>query len=53
MKPGSDLGLNELSVGHGGNHNHSKSLMKSPIDDLIILDKKKEILDKKVYIQNN
>ena len=58
-----DLSLHELSVQHGhhgGSHNHSKSLMKasSPVgfDDLNnsqhnIMDKKKEILDKKRYEQ--
>lgn len=58
-----DLSLHELSVQHGhagGTHNHSKSLMKanSPgaFDELNhsqhnIMDKKKEILDKKRYEQ--
>ena len=36
---------------HGGNHNHSKSLMKSNNDELNLIDKKKEILEKKRYEQ--
>ena len=48
---GIDLSLHELSLHHGGHHNHSKSLMKSPADDLNLVDKKKEILDKKRYEQ--
>ena len=46
---GIDLSMHELSLHHGGHHNHSKSLMKSPVDDLTMVDKKKEILDKKRY----
>jgi len=46
---GADLGLHELSLHHGGHHNHSRSLMK--VDDLNLNDKKKEILDKKRYEQ--
>jgi hypothetical protein len=58
-----DISLHELSVQHGhhgATHNHSKSLMKasSPggFDELNhsqhnIMDKKKEILDKKRYEQ--
>ena len=42
-------GLHELSLHHGGHHNHSRSLMK--VDDLNLNDKKKEILDKKRYEQ--
>lgn len=48
---GIDLSLHELSLHHGGHHNHSKSLMKSPADDLALVDKKKEILEKKRYEQ--
>lgn len=44
-----EMGLHELSLHHGGNHNHSKSLMKSNVDELNLIDKKKEILDKKRY----
>lgn len=45
-KPGSiDLSLQELSVGNG--HHHSKSLMKSPMEELMVLDKKG--LEKKRY----
>jgi len=46
---GIDLSLHELSLHHGNHHNHSKSLMKSPADDLTLVDKKKEILEKKRY----
>jgi hypothetical protein len=46
---GNDLSLHELSLHHGGHHNHSKSLMKSPADELNLVDKKKEILEKKRY----
>lgn len=45
------MGLHELSLHHGGNHNHSKSLMKSNGDEINLIDKKKEILDKKRYEQ--
>ena len=38
---GIDLSLHELSL-HHGHHNHSKSLMKSPADDLNLVDKKKK-----------
>ena len=48
---GIDLSLHELSLHHGGHHNHSKSLMKSPADDMNLVDKKKEILEKKRYEQ--
>ena len=48
-----DMGMHELSMqhpgAHHGHHNHSKSLMKGPTDDLALIDKKKEILDKKRY----
>ena len=44
-----DMSLHELSLHHGGNHNHSKSLMKSNNDELNLIDKKKEILEKKRY----
>ena len=47
--------MHELSMqhpgAHHGHHNHSKSLMKGPTDDLALIDKKKEILDKKRYEQ--
>lgn len=46
-----DMSLHELSLHHGGNHNHSKSLMKSNNDELNLIDKKKEILEKKRYEQ--
>ena len=46
---GVDLSLNELSLHHGGHHNHSKSLMKAGADDLNMVDKKREILEKKRY----
>jgi len=46
---GVDLSLHELSLHHGGHHNHSKSLMKAGADDLNMVDKKKEILEKKRY----
>lgn len=45
------MSLHELSLHHGGNHNHSKSLMKSNNDELNLIDKKKEILEKKRYEQ--
>jgi hypothetical protein len=48
---GIDLSQHELSLHHGGIHNHSKSLMKTPVDELNLVDKKKEILDKKRYEQ--
>ena len=41
--------MHELSVHHGGHHNHSKSLMKA--EDHGMVDKKKEILEKKRYEQ--
>ena len=47
------MGLHELSMQQHkaphGYHNNSKSLMKGPTDDLALIDKKKEILDKKRY----
>ena len=46
---GIDLSLHELSLHHGGHHNHSKSLMKGSDGELLGIDKKKEILDKKRY----
>jgi len=45
--------LQELNLPGGSFHNHSKSLMKSPMDDLALVDKKKEILEKKRYEQLN
>ena len=46
--------MHELSMhnsgAHHGHHNHSKSLMKGS-DELGLIDKKKEILDKKRYEQ--
>lgn len=46
---GIDHNLHELSLHQGANHHHSKSLMKNIPDDLNLVDKKKEILDKKRY----
>ena len=48
------IGIHELSiqntgVANHGHQNHSKSLMKQPTDDMGLVDKKKEILDKKRY----
>ena len=39
-----------MHSGHHGPHNHSKSLMKGT-DELVPIDKKKELLDKKRYDQ--
>lgn len=46
---GMEHSLHELSLHQGANHHHSKSLMKNIPDDLNLVDKKKEILDKKRY----
>lgn len=46
---GIDHGLQELSLHQGVNHHHSKSLMKNGPDEMSLIDKKKEILDKKRY----
>ena len=47
------MSLHELSMqhhgGHVNHHNHSKSLMKGTAEDMALVDKKKEILDKKRY----
>jgi hypothetical protein len=48
---GIDPTLNELSLHQVPNHHHSKSLMKNIPDDVNLVDKKKEILDKKRYEQ--
>jgi hypothetical protein len=44
--------MHELSLHQKPHHNHSKSLMKNlNPDELAMVDKKKEILDKKRYEQ--
>ena len=45
---GMDHALHDLSLHQAPNHHHSKSLMKGQ-DDLNLIDKKKEILDKRRY----
>ena len=47
---GMDHALHDLSL-HQANH-HSKSLMKGQ-DDMNLIDKKKEILDKRRYANHN
>ena len=47
---GIQLAMHELSLHHGPHHANSKSLMKNlDVDALNMVDKKKEILDKKRY----
>jgi len=45
-----EMSMQHPSV-HHGHHLHSKSLMKSLADEVTLVDKKKEILDKKRYDQ--